>query len=64
MKFQVFHVNPREKLKKKDDNNDLSHFFIIFPIVSASTPCNEELKIVQITSKAKITQSILCYVML
>ena len=27
-------------------------------IVSASTPCNEELKIVQITSKAKITQSI------
>ena len=33
-------------------------------IVSASTPCNEELKIVQITSKAKITQSILCYVML
>ena len=31
MKFQVFHVNPREKLKKKDDNNDLSHFFIIFP---------------------------------
>ena len=31
MKFQVFHVNPREKLKKKDDNNNLSHFFINFP---------------------------------
>ena len=32
MKFQVFHVNPGEKLKKKDVNNDLSHFMSVFPI--------------------------------
>ena len=31
MKFQVFHVNPGEKLKKKDVNNDLSHFMSVFP---------------------------------
>ena len=31
MKFQVFHVNPGEKLMKKDDNNKLSHSLINFP---------------------------------
>ena len=31
MKFQAFHVNPGEKLKKKDVNNDLSHFMSVFP---------------------------------
>ena len=31
MKFQVFHVNPGEKLKKKDVNNDLSNFMSVFP---------------------------------
>ena len=33
MKFQAFHVNPGEKLKKKDVNNDLSHFMSVFPIM-------------------------------
>ena len=33
MKFQAFHVNPGEKLKKKDVNNDLSHFMSVFPNV-------------------------------
>ena len=33
MKFQAFHVNPGEKLKKKDVNNDLSNFMSVFPIV-------------------------------
>ena len=32
MKFQAFHVNPGEKLKKKDVNNDLSNFMSDFPI--------------------------------
>ena len=32
MKFQVFHVNPGKKLKKKDVNNNLSHFMSVFPI--------------------------------
>ena len=31
MNFQVFHVNPGKKLKKKDVNNDLSHFMSVFP---------------------------------
>ena len=31
MNFQVFHVNPGKKLKKKDVNNDLSHFMPVFP---------------------------------
>ena len=31
MKFQVFHVNPGEKLMKKDDNNELIRFLINFP---------------------------------
>ena len=31
MKFQAFNVNPGEKLKKKDVNNDLSHFMSVFP---------------------------------
>ena len=31
MKFQTFHVNPDEKLKKKDVNNDLSNFMSVFP---------------------------------
>ena len=31
MKFQAFHENPGEKLKKKDVNNDLSHFMSVFP---------------------------------
>ena len=31
MKFQAFHMNPGEKLKKKDVNNDLSHFMSVFP---------------------------------
>ena len=33
MKFQAFHVNPGEKLKKKDVNNNLSHFMSVFPTV-------------------------------
>ena len=32
MKFQAFHVNPGEKLKKKDVDNDLSNFMSVFPI--------------------------------
>ena len=31
MNFQVFHVNPGKKLKKKDLNNNLSHFMSVFP---------------------------------
>ena len=31
MIFQTFHVNPGEKLKKKDVNNDLSNFMSVFP---------------------------------
>ena len=31
MKFQAFHVNPGEKLKKKDVDNDLSNFKSVFP---------------------------------
>ena len=31
MKFQVFHVNPGEKLMKKDDNDELIRFLINFP---------------------------------
>ena len=31
MNFQVFHVNPGKKLKKKDVNNNLSHFMSVFP---------------------------------
>ena len=31
MNFQVFHVNPGKKLKKKDVNNNLSHFMTVFP---------------------------------
>ena len=33
MKFQAFHVNPGEKLKKKDVNNDLSNFMSVFPTI-------------------------------
>ena len=33
MKFQAFHVNPGEKLKKKDVDNDLSNFMSVFPIM-------------------------------
>ena len=32
MKFQVFHVNPGEKLMKKADNNELIRSLINFPI--------------------------------
>ena len=35
MKFQAFHVNPGEKLKKKDVNNDLSNFMSVFPTEEA-----------------------------
>ena len=31
MKFQAFHVNSGEKLKKKDVDNDLSNFMSVFP---------------------------------
>ena len=31
MKFRAFHVNPGEKLKKKDVNNDFSNFMSVFP---------------------------------
>ena len=34
MKFQAFHVNPGEKLKEKDVNNDLSNFMSVFPIIN------------------------------
>ena len=32
MKFRAFHMNPGEKLKKKDVDNDLSNFMSVFPI--------------------------------
>ena len=35
MNFQVFHVNPGKKLKKKDVNNDLSNFMSVFPILGS-----------------------------
>ena len=35
MNFQVFHVNPGKKLKKKDVNNNLSHFMSVFPNIYA-----------------------------
>ena len=42
MKFQAFHVNPGEKLKKKDVNNDLSNFMSVFPtpyyLLKTATP--------------------------
>ena len=38
MNFQVFHVNPGKKLKKKDVNNNLSHFMSVFPSVQYSFP--------------------------
>ena len=37
MKFQAFHVNPGEKLKKKDVNNNLSHFMSVFPTAEYGT---------------------------
>ena len=37
MKFQAFHVNPGEKLKKKDVDNDLSNFMSVFPTCQALT---------------------------
>ena len=40
MNFQVFHVNPGKKLKKKDVNNDLSHFMSVFPNVEYISNCN------------------------
>ena len=39
MKFQAFHVNPGEKLKKKDVNNDLSHSMSVFPTVKDKISC-------------------------
>ena len=36
MKFQAFHVNPGEKLKEKDVNNDLSNFMSVFPNTQGS----------------------------
>ena len=33
MKFQAFHMNPGEKLKKKDVDNDLSNFMSVFPTI-------------------------------
>ena len=51
MIFQVFHVNPGKKLKKKDVNNDLSHFMSVFPINHGACKMNEEL----------MTHFILCF---
>ena len=39
MKFQAFHMNPGEKLKKKDVNNDLSNFMTVFPTPQWMTSC-------------------------
>ena len=39
MKFQAFHVNPGEKLKEKDVNNDLSNFMSVFPTTQVLS-CN------------------------
>ena len=36
MKFQAFHVNPGEKLKEEDVNNDLSNFMSVFPTPHSS----------------------------
>ena len=44
MKFQAFHVNPGEKLKKKDVNNDLSNFMSVFPSSSAFTRVSNGVK--------------------
>ena len=38
MKFQAFHVNPGEKLKKKDVYNDLSNFMSVFPNLQYPIP--------------------------
>ena len=43
MKFQAFHVNPGEKLKKKDVNNDLSNFMSVFPIIEDSHMIEKKL---------------------
>ena len=43
MKFQAFHVNPGEKLKKKDVNNDLSNFMSVFPNDDDATCVSEKL---------------------
>ena len=42
MKFQAFHVNPGEKLKKKDVNNNLSNFMSVFPSVD-DVLCSKEM---------------------
>ena len=45
MKFQAFHVNPGEKLKKKDVNNDLSNFMSVFPNIYhfVSLPTSQQI---------------------
>ena len=43
MKFQAFHVNPGEKLKKKDVNNNLSNFMSVFPTVGRVVECRKKL---------------------
>jgi len=48
MKFQAFHVNPGEKLKKKVVNNDLSNFMSVFPITYTVGPCLVRIWIVQV----------------
>ena len=55
MNFQVFHVNWGKKLKKKDVNNDLSHFMSVFP--------NDEITIYfdqNKTIKSKSITSVYC----
>ena len=51
MNFQVFHVNPGKKLKKKDVNNDLSHFMSVFPIEKSSNFCKNLQKNQEIYTK-------------
>ena len=53
MNFQVFHVNPGKKLKKKDVNNDLSHFMSVFPNTRYAHPDDKDVS--SMISKLLIT---------
>ena len=45
MKFQAFHVNPGEKLKKKDVNNDLNNFMSVFPNLHKCSVRNQSISV-------------------
>ena len=59
MKFQAFHVNPGEKLKKKDLNNDLSNFMSVFPTGHAFVTEAKLLnKMLKKTSKSNVQMNL------